>query len=175
MARVDKRSILQGVHGQIGDQVVLRELNRQNILAMKPSYKDKPTPAMLSGRARFRLAVKLAKADIADPVIRARYEAECRTGQSVFNVAISEHMARFNPGGKKALEKMNLQNVKKRRKPVNGIRIKDITLLIDTANESFTESDVIAPDEHIIEWLCAAAKRKTSEKLTNIIVRIRCA
>ena len=175
MARVGKRSILQGIHGQIGDQVVLRKINGQQVLAMKASYKDKPTRAMLSSRYRFRTAVKLSKQDIADPVKRARLETIRKDGQSVFNVAMSENMIKLNPGGKAALLKQAHKKKKNRRKNIHGIKVKNITLLIDTDHDTLIESNINTPDQNVLEWICAAAKEKTSEKVNNIVIRIRCA
>lgn len=66
------------------------------------------------------------------------------------------------------------RNGKTHEKAMNGMKAKEITLLIDTTDDTFIESGVIVPDEHVLEWIYAAAKRKTSERVSNIVVRIRC-
>jgi len=81
MAKVDKASMLNGIRGKFGKDMVFRELNGQTIASNISSKKVKPTEKRLLQRAKFKAISPLAKEIIADPVKRARYEAARKPGQ----------------------------------------------------------------------------------------------
>src|ERR1035438_2813893 len=168
MAIVDKNSILQGVHGKIGDDVELRKVNRQQVLANKSHKKVKKTVLRQAQQDRFKIVEKLAKADLADPVKRAQFEALRKPGQSAYTVAISFHYNKLFLNGKEIPEKPR----RRRGKRINGIKTKKITLLVDTSDNTFIETRIPVPDDKMLEWLYAAARLQTADKITNIHLRI---
>ena len=175
MAKARKNSIMAGVSGQVGDQMVFRQSNGQTIMSAKYKYKDNPTDHMMVQRILFEKAAKLAKETIKDPKKRRHYEAQRRPGQTAYNVAVSEIFQEIWADHKHIPLVKKPKVRKSRKKPVESILNKGITLLIDTNEGTLVESGVKAPDEQFLEWIYNAAKSKTSHHINTIVVRINCA
>jgi|ERR1035438_7914414 hypothetical protein len=166
-------SFLHGLHGKFGKQAVVRDVNGQSVVSNVPNYVDKKTLDELKYRDRFSLVSKLAKVALEDPVERARYESLRKIGQYAYHVAYAEiyqkHFPGTNPNGKKKRHRKG----KILTQIINGLPVKDITLIIDTADATITKSGVIVPDKHVLDWIYAAALQNTTQKFSTIMVRIR--
>ena len=173
MVKVKKGSLLDGVTGKFGEDLIFRKSNGQTIASNVSSKKVKATEKRLNQRAKFKVISPLAKEAIADPVKRARYEAAREPGQSAYNVAFSEIYDEYFPGEKPADKIKNKRKKKFPGKTLDGKGIKDIILLIDTDTGTLLQTEVTVPDQHVLDWILAAAKMKTSEPVSNILVRIR--
>jgi hypothetical protein len=96
MAKVIDNLIIQGLSGRIGKQVVIRRRRDGSIVvaAAPPRNTGRiPTEGQAAYRERFRAAIAHAKVAKNDPeVIRAASER----GQSAFNWAVSDYLARHH-------------------------------------------------------------------------------
>ncbi len=99
MAIIDKKSILNQLTGQLGDQVVLRDLNGQKIASIKKSHNKKKfpgTPAQKKNRRKLTLASKYAQLALTNPANRERYEAAKTVGRTAYNMAVSDYMTNYD-------------------------------------------------------------------------------
>ena len=138
-----------------------------------PKYIDRRTLDELKYRDRFSLVSKLAKVALEDPVERARYEALRKPGQYAYHVAYAEKYEELFPGSNPSGKKKRHRRGKVLAQIINGLPVKDITLIIDTADATITKSGVIAPDKHVLDWIYAAALQNTTQRFSTILVRIR--
>src|ERR1039457_285147 len=100
-----KDSLLHGLHGKFGNELVARGVNGKTIVSNSPKRKNKRTPEELKYRDRVSLVSKLATIALEDPVERARYESLRKPGQYAYHVAYAEKYEELfpsnNPSGKK--------------------------------------------------------------------------
>ncbi len=91
MARARLNPVIEELRGQIGELVFKRYGDRV-VISKKPDMsRVKPSAAQTAHRKRFRRATVYAKVVMADPEMRALYEATARErGQPVYNVAIAD-------------------------------------------------------------------------------------
>src|ERR1035438_1477286 len=169
MVKVTRGSLLDGIHGKFGKDLIFRDSNGQTIASNVSGKKVKATDKRLVQQAKFKAISPLAKEAIADPVKRARYESLREIGQTAYNVAFSELYEKYFPGGEIAGNKKKRRARKIRPKAVKGRRVKDITLVITTAKNTFIESGVIPPDAYNLDWLFTLAQSKTTEPVHNIV------
>lgn len=94
MAKAKLNPVFVEVHGKLGDMVVRRTRNGGISLIRKADMsKVKWSPAQQANRQRFREAVTYAKEALADPQVRAEYEATAaKQGKRAFEIAISEYL-----------------------------------------------------------------------------------
>jgi hypothetical protein len=92
MARVKLNPIIEQAHGQLGDMVFRRAHSGRISLMRKPDMsKVAWSEAQAAHRERFKQAVAQARAALANPQVRARYEQEAaRKGKRAFDLAVSD-------------------------------------------------------------------------------------
>jgi len=93
MAKVTLHPFIQRLQGKLGN-VVFRQTHNGTLSATKvpDMSKVKWSQAQQEHRQRFKQAVAEAKAALADPQVRARYEeAAAKAGKRPFDLAVSDH------------------------------------------------------------------------------------
>ena len=92
MAIVNKNLITKGLSGMLGGTLVFRRVGNKTVVSTVPSTTKAPTEAQLSQRERFQQAVLYAKTQMADPAIKAEYEALAKgTGfPNAYNIAVAD-------------------------------------------------------------------------------------
>lgn len=86
-------SIMRGISGALGKELIFRQRAGQTIVSLPPAPRaDAPTEKQMAVRDRFRKAVRYARAVIADPTLKAIYQARAKPGSSAFNTAITEYL-----------------------------------------------------------------------------------
>ncbi|KAA2239726.1 hypothetical protein F0L74_26400 [Chitinophaga agrisoli] len=87
-----RNTIMRGASGAFGDELVFRQRAGETVIA-KPSIlgPDSPTEKQVAVRTRFRAAAAYAKAILADPAMKAAYQAKTRRGASPYNTAIQDY------------------------------------------------------------------------------------
>ena len=96
MAKIPKDSILNGITGAIGQQVVLKKRGDKTIMTAYPVMDHlKPTSRQKTRRMLFMEAVAYARSIVNNPDKKKAYEAAgLPEGKSVYGAAISEYMKR---------------------------------------------------------------------------------
>ena len=94
MAKVKLNPMFEEVHGKFGDMVFRRMRNgRLSLIRKADMSKVKWSPAQQANRQRFREAVAYARQALANPQLRATYEAvAAQTGKRPIEVAISDYL-----------------------------------------------------------------------------------
>jgi hypothetical protein len=91
MAHVKVNPIIEQVSGKMGD-LVFKRYGDEVVLARKPDLNGRePSAAQLAARERFRKAAQYGKLALAQPEVRARYEAtaqEC--GDPLFSLMVAD-------------------------------------------------------------------------------------
>lgn len=91
MAHSNKNIVIHGMSGKLGDILVFRQRSGKTIAAQAPGERPgEGTVAQQAIRSRFQRAVVYAKAAIADPTVKATYQAAAGGDQSAYNVAIAD-------------------------------------------------------------------------------------
>jgi hypothetical protein len=75
MATFKKNSLTKGVSGSFGDEFVFRQVNGKTIIAPLPAKSGKVSEKQAEARARFLNASLYAKSAMANPAMKAEYEA----------------------------------------------------------------------------------------------------
>lgn len=93
----ENNSIMRGASGALGKELIFRQRAGKTIISLPPAPRpDAPTEKQLAIRDRFREAVRYAKKVIADPALKAIYQAKAKPGSSAFNTAITERLQAFS-------------------------------------------------------------------------------
>ena len=72
MARINQHSLLKGLKGQIGKQLVFKQYGKKTVVSRYPDMSNvKPSVLQLENQTRFGKAVAYAKAINNDPVLKA--------------------------------------------------------------------------------------------------------
>ena len=104
MAKVTLNPILDDIRGKIGGYVLRRSPSGKLILSKSPDMsRVKWSKTQKENRQRFKQAVAYAKAVMAEPDIRVRYEKiATEEGKRPYDLALSEYLKGKNllPGGK---------------------------------------------------------------------------
>jgi len=93
MAKVTLTPLVKDIRGKLGDTVFRRLPDGQLIASRKPDMsKVKWSKAQKAHRQRFKKAIAYAKAAMAEPKVRARYEKAARKqGKRPFDLAVSDY------------------------------------------------------------------------------------
>ncbi len=92
MTKVKLQPGIQSLWGRMGDWVFRRSHTGETHLSLVPDMsRVQWSPAQQEHRQRFRKAVAAAKIALADPEVRARYEAAAKqAGKRPFDMAVSD-------------------------------------------------------------------------------------
>jgi hypothetical protein len=74
MPKINNNPIMKGVRGMLGDVVVYRQFRGTTIMSNRPRKSKAITLHQQAIKSRFLLAVKFAKEQIADPLLKAKYQ-----------------------------------------------------------------------------------------------------
>ena len=93
MAKVTLNPMIDDLHGKIGGYVFRRAPSGKLILSKAPDMsKVKWSKAQKENRQRFKKAVAYAKAAMAEPTVRARYEKEAaKKNKRPYDLAVSDY------------------------------------------------------------------------------------
>jgi hypothetical protein len=75
MATYKKNTLTKGASGSFGDEFAFRQINGKTIIAPLPKKSDNVSEKQAATRARFLNASLYAKSAIANPAMKAEYEA----------------------------------------------------------------------------------------------------
>ncbi|MEJ8816430.1 hypothetical protein [Lacibacter sp. H407] len=93
MARIRQHSLLKGLQGQIGKQLVFKQYGSKTVVSRYPDMSNvKPSLLQLENQTRFGKAVAYAKAINNDPVLRAAYAKQLKKGKKVYQTALQEYL-----------------------------------------------------------------------------------
>ncbi|MGN6400891.1 MAG: hypothetical protein ACTHMD_10575 [Flavisolibacter sp.] len=100
MARVTKGSLLQGLSGTLGKEVVFKQYADKVVVSRYPDMsKVKTTPRQAAQRSLLAEANAYAGRAKRDPALRAYYEKDLQPGESVFHKAKRDFFERLKKGG----------------------------------------------------------------------------
>lgn len=94
MAKINLNPMFRGISGKFGN-VILRSTAYGTVISACPAPKNTRaiSPAQQAQRQRFKQAAASAKAALADPETRARYEAAAaRVRKTAYNLALADFM-----------------------------------------------------------------------------------
>ena len=93
MAKLSENSILAGISGALGKEIVFKKY-ADGIVVTKMPDMSQVTPSLQQSVRReiFQQAVYYAKSINGDPELKKAYAAKLKEGESVFNAAIKEYM-----------------------------------------------------------------------------------
>ena len=95
MARLAAHSLLAGISGALGKEVVFKKYADGIVVTKMPDMSGvQPSLRQSERRELFQQAVYYAKAINRDPELKKAYAAKLKEGKSVFNYAIQEFMER---------------------------------------------------------------------------------
>ena len=85
------------IHGKVGERIYRRGPNGSTIVCKRPDMSGvQPSEAQKAHRQRFKQAVAYAKAALADPELRARYEAQATCDKTPYNLALADYLKNMN-------------------------------------------------------------------------------
>ena len=91
MAESTDNYVTKGLKGTIGKKNTYRQRGGKTFVSDYPRPTSvPPTQKLRSVRANFADCIAYAKAAINDPILKAKYQAEAKGGQTAFNVATSD-------------------------------------------------------------------------------------
>lgn len=98
MAKITVTPLIEDIRGKFGDLVIRRSRTGKFYLAKLPDMsKLKWSDAQKAHRQRFKEAVAYAKAAMADPQVRARYEDRAASeNRTPFSTAVSDYFKGVN-------------------------------------------------------------------------------
>jgi signal peptidase I len=76
MPKINNNPIMKGASGMLGDVVVYRQFRGTTVMSNRPKKPKVLTTHQQEIKSRFLLAVGYAKAQIADPILKAKYEPQ---------------------------------------------------------------------------------------------------
>ena len=93
MAKVTLSPLVKDIHGKLGNVVFRRSHTGKLIASKTPDMSNvKWSKAQKAHRQRFKKAVAYAKAAMAEPKVRAKYEkAAAKAGKRPFDLAVSDY------------------------------------------------------------------------------------
>ena len=76
----------------LGGTLVFRKVGNKTVVSTVPSTSKEPTEAQQAQRVRFQQAVLYAKAQMAEPVIKAEYESKAKGvgAPNAYNIAVAD-------------------------------------------------------------------------------------
>jgi hypothetical protein len=99
MAHGKGNFLLQGISGNIGKEIVIKQYKGYTVIGRFPRMpKKKPTALQQLYEERFKEAVKYAKAILANRELKQQYALKLKPGQRVYNYAVKEYLALAKAG-----------------------------------------------------------------------------
>ena len=100
MAKVELNPLFGRVSGKVGN-VIFRQMANGTVSVSPAPVRStaKPSEAQKAHRQRFKEAAAYAKAALADPELRARYEAQATSDKTPYNLAVSDYLNNVIPNG----------------------------------------------------------------------------
>jgi hypothetical protein len=94
MALVKHNQVTKGVSGKFGDDIVFKQLGKRTIFSARPRKATVVSEKMKAHRERFKKATRYAKSSLADPLLKAEYEAIAREREiaSAFAAAVGDYL-----------------------------------------------------------------------------------
>jgi hypothetical protein len=111
MPKINNNPIMKGVSGMLGGVVVYRQFRGMTIMSNRPKKAKVMTPHQQAIKSRFLLAVEFAKRQMADPVLKAKYEPGPDSEfASAYIAAVTDYLrsTRLSSTGR---QKTNFENV----------------------------------------------------------------
>ncbi len=94
MAKSNGNILLDGLNGQLGKQVVIKQYKYGTVVSRYPDMsKVKQTKKQLETVAKFKNAQVYAKRIIKDPILKAAWQAKLPEGAVVYREMIKQYMA----------------------------------------------------------------------------------
>jgi hypothetical protein len=95
MARSQQNIILKALHGAIGKEFVIKQYGKKTVVSKYPDMTQiQATTLQEEQRNIFKEAVAYVKKIINDPAIKAVYAKKVKRGQTVYNYALKEYLAK---------------------------------------------------------------------------------
>jgi hypothetical protein len=137
MPKINNNPIMKGARGMLGGVVVYRQFRGMTIMSNRPRKAKVITPHQQAIKSRFLLAVEYAKRQIADPVLKAKYEPGPGSKfTSAYVAALADYLRR-------AKQNENESNDKKTENKDDSLEPK--------ADKCGTKIDVIEYSENVAE------------------------
>lgn len=97
MARLAKNSLLTGLTGHIGKQLVIKHYGDKTVVTAYPSMPNKKKISALQAlkRNRFKDAVAYAQNIRRDLKLKEEYQKKIKPGESVYHYAIKEYLQKY--------------------------------------------------------------------------------
>ncbi len=93
MSKTTSNDLRKTYSGIFGNQVNLKNRNRQSVMTMPPVKQVKPpTEKQVEVRKQFLLAVAYAKLVMQDPSLLAAYAARARKGMGPYRLAVTDYL-----------------------------------------------------------------------------------
>lgn len=100
MPKINNNPIMKGARGMLGGVVVYRQFRGMTIMSNRPRKPKVITPHQQKIKSRFLLAVEYAKKQIADPVLKARYQPDPGSKfTSAYVAAIADYLRKMKLDG----------------------------------------------------------------------------
>jgi len=135
MARLAKDSILQGLRGSLGNELIFRRMNNKTIVSQKPTHQKKGTAAQQENRGKFREATAYAKAQMKMPERKTYYQKIAKKLKlpNAYTAAITDFMRRPVVGDMEC-KKQKVVRIKVKASK-NGFELKEVQAIVrDSAN-----------------------------------------
>lgn len=93
MSKIKNNPLLKGASGMLGNVVVYREARGRMVMANRPKKNEELTEHQVKTKKLFLRAVQYAKAQVANPVTKAEYEAGITNRKfSAYTVAVTDYL-----------------------------------------------------------------------------------
>jgi hypothetical protein len=93
MARVKNNIVIEGLSGNIGGQLIIKNYAYGTVISKFPDMsRVKRSEKQKARQTKFQQAVAFAKSELADPQKRVQVKARLKPGKTAFNTLISEYM-----------------------------------------------------------------------------------
>jgi hypothetical protein len=100
MPKINNNPIMKGASGMLGGVVVYRQFRGMTIMSNRPRKRKGITPHQQKIKSRFLMAVEYAKKQIADPVLKAKYEPGPDSEfTSAYIAAVADYLRRMKLDG----------------------------------------------------------------------------
>ena len=93
MARAGKESLLHGLKGSIGKELVVKQYKDKMVVSKYPDMsKVKPSALQKKNRSKMKEAIAYAQGILYDAKKKAAYQKRIRKDKSVYREAIKEYL-----------------------------------------------------------------------------------
>ena len=97
MASTTQSILLQGLHGSIGKEVVIKQYGKKTVVSRYPDMSNiQPSALQQQKRILFREAVAYAKSILNNPVQKKLYQAKIKKGQTVYHYALKAYLLKHS-------------------------------------------------------------------------------